>query len=258
MNTSPSNRAALLKTTLFAALLVVALPACMVDVHGPRGGGGGGGGGTQPRPDRPTPSPLQWGEACGSTPQCASGLNCLDGTCEPARIGIYPVSALVGPGLTDGREWKSDRFLPRWVWDELASARRRGVSSLYAFMADQARLGWSRPNPYGYGFLSTDGYRYDDRYTIALAERGYNELQTFTPSWSGGVGWTQVPFTERLSVALDVWDEDRWDDQSIGFVELDFPLLREALYQGGVTYFDTYDATGGQLLLVGVQVVAER
>lgn len=230
------------------AAAFVALPGCMVDMRhwddeGPR---------------TPSRDPLsRWGDACRVDSQCGGGLSCTEGTCEPTRVGIYPVNALVAPGKADGTEWDADRYLPRWVWDELDAARRQGVSSLYAFMADMRRMDWTRPDPYGYGFLSTDGYRYDERYTVALAERGYQDLDVFDPEWRGAVGWSGVRFDTRLMVALDIWDEDVRSDEDIGFVELDFWALREALHRGGVTYFDVYDQTAGQLLLVGVEVVPE-
>ncbi len=241
-----------MRKTLLAALAIAILPGCMVESryyedrslpppHSP--------------PDR---QPLsRWGESCRMDTQCVGGHVCLDGSCEPSRIGIYPVNALVAPGKADGREWDADRYLPLWVWDELDSVRRRGtVDELYAFMADQRRMGWSAPDPYGYGFLSTDGYRYDDRYTIALGERGRQALDVFDVSWPA-TGWSQVPFTTRLSVGLDFYDEDRRNDEAIGFVELDFAALRDALYLGGVVYFDAYEQTDGQLLLVGVEVVPD-
>jgi|GEM_PF-1630950 len=231
-----------------ALLSFLALPGCMVGVHTWDDEGTG-----------PSRDPLsRWGEACRYDSQCGGGLSCVDSICEPTRVGIYPVSALVAPGRTDGLEWDADRYLPGWVWDDLDRARSRGdVSSLYSFMADQRRAGWTRPDPYGYGFLSTDGWRYDDRYTITLAERGRQTLDVFDPAWRSNVGWSDVRFDTRLMVAFDLWDEDSRNDESIGFVELDFQALRDALHRGGTTYFDVYDQTGGQVLLVGVEVVPQ-
>jgi len=242
-----------MKPILYAALLFAILPACELEVghyhdHPPR---------SNPRPPA-SPRPGLWGDACRVDSQCGSGLACTDGSCEPRRVGIYPVSALVAPGTADGREWDSDRLLPRWVWNELDLAMGLGVDALYDFMAEQAYMGWSKPDPYGYGFLSLDGRSYDEAYTIPLVERGENQLDVFDVVWPGPVGWSSVPFTTRLAVGVELWDEDQRTDDDIGFVELDFPLLRTALYQGGVVYFDTYEATDGQLLLLGVEVVAER
>ena len=231
-----------------ALLSFLALPGCMVGVHTWDDEGTG--------PSRDALS--RWGEACRYDSQCAGSLSCVDAICEPTRVGIYPVNALIAPGRTDGLEWDADRYLPGWVWDDLDRARNRGdVSSLYSFMADQRRAGWTRPDPYGFGFLSTDGWRYDDRYTIALAERGRQTLDVFDPTWRSSVGWSGVRFDTRLMVAFDLWDEDSRNDESIGFIELDFRALREALHRGGTTYFDVYDQTAGQVLLVGVEVVPE-
>lgn len=231
-----------------ALLSFVMLSGCMVGVHHWDDEGTG-----------PSRDPLsRWGESCRHDSQCGGGLSCIDATCEPTRVGIYPVNALVAPGRTDGLEWDSDRYLPGWVWDDLDRARSRGdVSSLYSFMDAQRRAGWSRPDPYGYGFLSTDGWRYDDRLTISLADRGRQALDVFDPTWKSSAGWSGVRFDTRLMVAFDLWDEDARNDEPIGFAELDFQALREALHRGGTVYFDVYDQTAGQVLLVGVEVVPE-
>lgn len=237
--------------TLLLASFALLLSACHVDIdpweHDDRG---------------PPPSGRHslggWGASCRSDLQCKADLACIDAVCEPARIGIRAVGALVAPGKADGREWDDDRYLPSWVWDELDRASRRGVPALFDFMDEQRRLGWSRPDPYGYGFLSTDGRFFDDRNTIALVERGSNALDVFDVTWPGPVGWSDVPFTERLLVGFDLYDEDRRDDDEIGYVELDFAALRTALYMGGTVWFDTWDATEGQLLLFGVEVYPER
>lgn len=241
-----------MKPTLLVALLLALLPACELEVgqyHPPH---------RSPRPPPPAQYLGAWGDACRVDSQCGSGLGCTDGSCEPRRVGIYPVSALIAPGTVDGREWDSDRALPRWVWSELDIALAYGVDGLYDFMAEQAYMGWSKPDPYGYGFLSLNGRSYDDAYTIPLVERGANQLDVFDVVWPSPVGWSSVPFTRDLAVGLELWDEDQRNDEFIGFVELDFHLLRTALHQGGVVYFDTYEATDGQLLLLGVEVVAER
>lgn len=238
-------------------LLSLSAQACVVELGDDWNRGGRG---PSRRPidsiDR-TPPPLQWGDACVSTHQCAAGLHCLDATCEPERVGIYPVAALVAPGDADGRQWhRSRESLPRWVWDELAIARREGVHSLFEFMDYVWEWGFAAPSPYGYGYLAVDGW-YDDRYSIALLDRGYQGREVFHATWPQPTGWTDVPFDRGLSVAFDLYSEGRYDDLGIGLVELDLALIRHALYQGGVVWFDTFDATDGQLLLFGVEVFPE-
>lgn len=239
-------------TTLAAVALL--LQGCIVEIDS----GNRTPSSRTPRLDRPpTTSPLlQWGESCSSTLECDRGLHCMEYACEPERIGIYPEAVLVSPGRADGLEWDDDLYVPRWIRDDLASARRGGLASLFDFMRRLERSGISMPDPYGYGYLAVDGW-YDDRYSISLAERGYQQRNVFHATWPQPTGWTDVPFSPDLAVAFDLYDEDRYEDEAIGFIELDHLHLRDALYQGGLVWFDTWAQTDGQVLLFGMRVVPE-
>lgn len=235
---------------LFLAFLAQACVIDVGDVHGPGPGAGR-------RPIDRGPTPLQWGDACAATFQCAAGLHCLDAVCEPERVGIYPVGALVAPGDMDGRQWhRSWDALPYWVLDELSYARREGVDAQFDFMDYVWEWGLAAPSPYGYGYLAVDGW-YDERFSLTLLDRGWQDREVFYATWPQPTGWTDVPFDQGLSVAFDLYSEGRREDLSIGLVELDLGLLRHALHRGGVVWFDTYAATDGQLLLFGVEVVPE-
>ena len=197
--------------------------------------------------------PGLWGDACAVDHQCAAGLVCFSGTCEPERVSLYVHGALVAPGRADGREWDADYELPPSVWVDLGDARRAGVGALFDFMDWVARSGISAPDVFGFGYLALDGV-WDERQTLDL---GSTRPDAFEAIWSRPAGWTDVPLHEGLWVGVDLFDED-WDgDESIGMVTIDAWGLREALHRGGVVWFDTYEVTEGQLLLVGIEVVSE-
>lgn len=196
------------------------------------------------------------GDVCAATYQCSAGLTCFSGTCEPERVGVYAHGVLVGPGRADGWEWDADYLVPRDVWSDLARARRGGTEALFDFMWSISKEGFSAPDVFGYGYLAVDG-RYDDRLTIALAEPERRMRDSFEVIWPDVVGWTDVPLHEGLRVAFDLFDHDRDGDESIGLVEIDAWGVQEALRLGGVVWFDTWEATDGQLLLLGIEVISE-
>lgn len=196
------------------------------------------------------------GAVCSADYQCASGLACVFGSCEPERVGIYVHGALVGPGRADGREWDAGYAVPRYVWRELDLARSAGVDALFDFMWSFSQSGYSAPDVFGYAYMAVDG-RYDDALTIALAEPHRRLHDTFEVIWPEVSGWTDVPLHEGLWIAIDLFDHDRDGDESIGLVEIDAWGILEALRIGGVVWFDAWDATDGQLLLVGIEVVSE-
>lgn len=235
-----------MQSRTFLPLLLFALlsQACVIDVdHDHRH-----------HYDRPTPrQPGRWGDACVADYQCAAGLVCFSGSCEPERLGIYVHGALIAPGLADGREWDSDYDLPRSLWVELGDARRSGVDALFDFMDWVARSGVSAPDVFGFGYLAIDD-RWDERLTIDL---GPTRRDSFAAIWSRPSGWTDVPLHEGLWVGVALFDEDLDGDESIGEVTIDAWGIREALHRGGVVWFDTYDTTDGQLLLLGLEVISE-
>lgn len=196
------------------------------------------------------------GDACAVDRQCELGLVCVYGGCEPERIGIYVHGALVAPGRSDGREWDANYAIPRSVWRELDLARSQGVDALFDFMWSFAQEGYSAPDVFGYAYMALDG-RYDDGLTIALAEPAQRLRDRFEAIWPSARGWTDVPLHEGLLIAVDLFDFDRDGDESIGLVEIDARGILDALHLGGVVWFDTWEATGGQLLLLGIEVIPE-
>lgn len=236
--------------TAFLALLALSVQACVLDVDN-RGRDP-----YEPRRHVHRVDHGRLGDRCASDFQCSAGLVCFSGSCEPERVGIYVHGALVAPGRADGREWDDDRLLPRHVWSDLDRARRNGVDALFDFMWSFAGRGTSAPDVFGYGYLAIDD-RYDERMTIALAEPDLRQRDTFEFILRDVVGWTDVPLHEGLRVAFDLFDYDRGGDESIGLVEIDAWGIHEALVTGGVVWFDTWEATDGQLLLLGIEVISE-
>lgn len=203
--------------------------------------------------DRPSGQRGHWGADCSADFHCKDGLVCFSGVCEPERVGIYVHGALVAPGRADGMEWDAPYAVPHSTWIELGNARRGGVDALFRFMDSVARAGYSAPDVFGFAYMAVDG-RWDDRLTISL---GPTRRDSFEAIWTRPAGWTDVPFHEDLWIAVDLFDEDRDGDESIGLVEIDAWGLREALHLGGVVWFDAFDATEGQLLLLGIEMVSE-
>lgn len=234
--------------TLTIALSTFLIQACVIEVDN-----------TDPQPPRRHIHKVEQGrlgDACVAEHRCAAGLTCFSGRCAPERVGIYAHGALVAPGGADGREWDSSHYVPRDVWVELDRARQRGVDALFDFMWSYAQDARSAPDVFGYGFLAVDG-RYDDELTIALATPEERHSDSFEVIWPGLRGWTDVPLHEGLFVSFELLDYDREGDETIGLVEIDAWDIHDALGRGGVVWFDTYDATDGQLLLLGIEVISE-
>lgn len=234
--------------TLSFALGALLLQACVIDVD--HAG--------HHHPDRRLHrvDPGRAGDHCYADHQCSVGLVCFSGTCEPERVGIYVRGALVGPGRADGREWDADLFLPRYVWTELERARRAGTNALFDFMWSFARSDVSAPDVIGYGHLALDG-RYDPELTIAIIEPDRPVRDAFEVAVRKEAGWTNVPLHEGLRITVELYDHDRVGDETIGIVEIDAWGIRDALAMGGVVWFDAWDATDGQLLLLGIEVLSE-
>lgn len=230
---------------LIAAIL---LQACHIDLSRPHH--------REPGPGKLIPNdPPPPGGSCQISADCGRGEVCLDRACEPARLRIRPIGVLVAPGRSDGREWDSEQAVPRWVWEELAVVRQRGPNALFDWMEERQRDRGSKPDPDGYGYLAVDG-NYDEDWVISLGgERPPQDR--FLGIWEQPLGWTDVPFGYGTAVTFDLFDGDGRYEDPIGSVELDYSSLRHALHQRGEVWFDTWEATDGQSLLLGIEVQAD-
>ena len=173
-------------------------------------------------------------------------------------VTIEVVQCLIGPGKSDGTEWDYDGEIPQTVTTGLATVLGQpGVGPIINFLASSAVTALSKPDPYGWAEIATNGSGFDPANRIVLADTTTNMEDTFQPLWLNVRGWRSVPLSSSTMVRVTLLDEDLVHDDAIGIATIPGTQLQAALAAGGTYWVRVEQMTQNQLLAIGVQVTAQ-
>ena len=174
--------------------------------------------------------------------------------CAPETITIRFLNAAVAPAKADGSVWDGIGSVPDDVWDAflILGPEAALFTDLADFLAESALDALDAPDPYGIAQLDVgDGYGAG----MYLATPENNQQEAYVPEWPGDPVFEDVPFTEDLTIRVQLWDEDELDaDDSIGLAILDYEVIKTAYMNGGAHYENVAAQTYNQLLILGIEV----
>ena len=177
---------------------------------------------------------------------------------SPPLVTIEVVQCLIGPGKSDGTEWDYDGEIPQTVTTGLATVLGQpGVGPIINFLASSAVTALSKPDPYGWAEIATNGSGFDPANQIVLADTTTNMQDTFQPLWLNVRGWRSVLLSSSTMVRVTLLDEDLVNDDAIGIATIPASQLQAALAAGGTYWVRVDQMTQNQLLAIGVQVTAQ-
>jgi len=188
------------------------------------------------------------GDACDPCPQ-EPGVEC-----GPELVTVSLVSAVIGPGKSDGAQWDGFDLLEAGVDALLAAALDSDdpYGAVLDMLTDPIFGRLEQPDTFGSTLLLVNG-----RVDPALELQFDVVSDTFTPTWDGGNTWYGVDLSIPASLRVDFWDEDFFEHDFIGVADIDHDDLLAARAAGGVHAVSVATQTRNQLLFVGIVVVPE-
>lgn len=173
----------------------------------------------------------------------------------PRHVRVVLVGATIGPSKIDGTAWDGAGgalpTLAAGIARELGADAAQGI--VVAHVAGELLTQTTRPDPYGYVEARVGG----ELLARAALPRGPESTDTLTPSWPRAAGLARVPLGAGTRIRVHLVDHDLDADDPIGDAEISAAVLRAALDSGRVFQVDVGDQTQGQVLRLGLSVVAD-
>lgn len=183
---------------------------------------------------------------------------------RPRFVAVTLHDAVIAPTKRDGTSWDwtaSDvnGHAIEQTTNAIAAAlamtnAQAAFVQVAAIMAGPLTRGLAKPDVFGWVDLSCG-----DDCPGRPFERAFLRSQedTFTPLFVSMPVWRRVPLGTRTRLTVRLFDEDVVEDDPIGDVVLTADDLARALADGGNTALRVSNQGAGQVLFVGVSVVAE-
>ena len=189
--------------------------------------------------------------------ECLAGYVLMDEMCEPSTVAVYIVGVTAGPSRADGTEWDGAGLLAQQIAGDLSAIIASGDSeAILSYMSGLNAENLQKPDLFGFGHIAPEGAYVAD-FVVALAGPTTNLENSFSPVFPVGTGWFDVPMSENLRIAVEIWDEDLPLSEPVGLAELNIHDLLDALHAGHVHQVEVADQTSNQLLLVGISVLSQ-
>jgi hypothetical protein len=188
-----------------------------------------------------------------------------DGNVSPPSDGGYTgrlvtvqiKDAIIAPGMSDGSDWDGIGNVDPSVLRGVASALLESdpAAAVAVALTNPALDNVDKPDPYGSAQPTVYGVTYAPD---ALATRDQALPDTFQPIWPSTWLYKNIPIDTDVRIAVDLWDKDLVEDDTIGSAEIDSTDLKAALAAQKKYEVRVDDQTSGQLLFIGISVVQQQ